>query len=189
MSSSDDGDIIEIESSADTESNLNTENQSQAEDAIDSLNVTNDTSENEAKESEQETSKGHEKAQNVAEGVGATSSKPKEYTGKKAAETKNPKPEKKPQESSSKTKSSDEKINSDPKASNMATRSSSPLKSVPVKLRNYFTEQDEEYFSRQETNDVFVSRNSREIYWNRKEGRVRPERRVMDYHYVCFWYC
>ena len=65
LNSSDDGDIIEIESSTDSESNLNTEDQSEAEDANDSRNVTNETSENEAKESEQETSKGQEKAQNV----------------------------------------------------------------------------------------------------------------------------
>ena len=82
MNSSDDGDIIEIESSTDSESNLNTENQSEAEDANDSLNVTNEASENEAKESEQETSKGQEKAQNVPEGGGAISSKATEYTKK-----------------------------------------------------------------------------------------------------------
>ena len=52
LKSSDDGYIIEIESSTDSESNLNTENQSEAEDANDSLNVTNETSENEPKESE-----------------------------------------------------------------------------------------------------------------------------------------
>ena len=74
MNSSDDGDIIEIESS-DSESNLNAENQSEAEDANDSLIVRNETSENEAKESEQETSKGQEEAQNVPEGGGATLSK------------------------------------------------------------------------------------------------------------------
>ena len=51
LNSSDDGDIIEIESSTDSESNLNTENQSEAEDANDSINVTKETSENEAKES------------------------------------------------------------------------------------------------------------------------------------------
>ena len=50
---------------------------------MDSLNVTNDTSENEAKESDQETSKWQEEAQNFAEGGGATSSKHTEYTGKK----------------------------------------------------------------------------------------------------------
>ena len=82
LNSSDDGDIIEIESSTDSESNLITENQSEAEDASDSLNVTNETPENEAKESEQETSKGQEKAQNVPEGGGATSSKATEYTEK-----------------------------------------------------------------------------------------------------------
>ena len=91
LNSSEDGDIIEIESSTDSESNLNTENQSEAEDANDSLNVTNETSENEAKESEQDFSKGQEKAQNVPEGGGATSSKAAEYTDKKPAETKIPK--------------------------------------------------------------------------------------------------
>ena len=60
-------------------------------------------------------------------------------------------------ESSSKTKSTEEKINSNPKSPKMATRSSSRLKSVPDRLRNYFAEQDEEYFSSQETDDVFVS--------------------------------
>ena len=82
LNSSDDGDIIEIESSTDSESNLNTENQSEAEDANDSLNVTNETSEIEAKESEQETSKRQEKAQNVPEGGGATPSKATEYAEK-----------------------------------------------------------------------------------------------------------
>ena len=90
MNSSDDGDIIEIESSTDSESNLNTENQTEAEDANDSLNVTYETSENEAKESEQETFKGQEKAQNVPDGEGATSSKATEYIEKKPAETKIP---------------------------------------------------------------------------------------------------
>ena len=50
LNNSDDGDIIGIESSTDSESNLNTENQSEAVDANDSLNVTNETSENEDKE-------------------------------------------------------------------------------------------------------------------------------------------
>ena len=94
MNSSDDDDIIELESSTDSESNLNTENQSEAEDANDSLIATNDTSENEAKESEQETSKGQERAKNVAKGGSATSWKPTEYIRKKAAETNIPKPEK-----------------------------------------------------------------------------------------------
>ena len=161
MNSSDDGDIIEIESSTDSESNLITENQSEAEDASDSLKVTNETPENEAKESEQETSKGKEKAQNVPEGGGATSSKATEYTEKKSAETKIPKPEQKQQDSSSKTKSTEEKVNSNARAPKMATRSSSRLKSVPERLKNYFTEQDEEYFSSQETDNVFVSGKSR----------------------------
>ena len=39
----------------------------------------------------------------------------------------------------------------------MDTRSSNRLKSVPERLKNYFTEQDEVYFSSQETDDVFVS--------------------------------
>ena len=163
LNSSDDGDIIQIESSTDSESNLNTKNQSEAEDANDSLNITNETSEKEAKELEQEPSKGQEKAQIVPEGGGATSSKAAEYTEKKSAETKIPKPEKKQQESSSKTKSTEEKekVNSNPKAPKMATRSSSRLKLGPERLKNYFTEQDEEYFSGQETDDVFVSGKSR----------------------------
>ena len=135
LHSSDDGDIIAIESSTDSESNINTENQSEAEDANDSLNVANETSENEAKKSEQGTSKGQEKAQNVPEGGGATSSKATEHTEKKPAETKIPKPEKKQQESSSKTNSTEQKINSDPKAPKMATKSSSRLKSVPERLQ------------------------------------------------------
>ena len=102
LNSSDDGDIIEIESSTDSESNLNTENQSEAEDANDSLNVTNETPENEAKESEQEISKGQEKAQKVPEGGGATSSKATEYTEKKTSRNKNSKTREKQQESSSK---------------------------------------------------------------------------------------
>ena len=43
LNSSDDDDMIEIESSTDCESNLNTEIQSEDEDAKNSLNVTNDT--------------------------------------------------------------------------------------------------------------------------------------------------
>ena len=80
---------------------------------------------------------------------------------KKISRNKNSKTRKKTQESSSKTKSTQEKINSDPKAPKMATRPRSQLKPVPEKLKNYFTEQDEEYFSNQETNDVFVSGKSR----------------------------
>ena len=75
LNSSEDDDIIEIESPTDSKSILNTEDQSEAEDANDSLNVTNDTCENEARESEQETSRGQQKAANVAEGGDATSSK------------------------------------------------------------------------------------------------------------------
>ena len=52
-------------------------------------------------------------------------------------------------------------INSNTKAPEMATGSSSRLKSVPERLQNYFTEQDDEYFSSQETDDVFVSGKSR----------------------------
>ena len=130
MNSSNDDEVIEIESSTDLEGNLNTENQSEAEDANNLLIVTNDTSENEAKESEQETSKGKEKANNVAEGGCAASSKPTEYT-EKNSRNKIQKPEKKPQESTSKTKSTEEKINTDCKAPKMANRSSSRLKLVP----------------------------------------------------------
>ena len=80
---------------------------------------------------------------------------------KKSAETKIPKPEEKPQASSSKTKNTEEKFNSDPKAPKMATTSSRRLQPVPEKLMNYVTEQDEEYFSCRETDDVFVSGKSR----------------------------
>ena len=59
LNSSDDDDTIEKASSTDSESNLNTENQSEAEDADDSLNVRIDTFENEPKESERESTKGH----------------------------------------------------------------------------------------------------------------------------------
>ena len=52
---------------------------------------------------------------------------------------------KKPQEANSKTKSTNEKIDSVPMAPKKARRSSSRLKSVTAKL-NYFTEQDEENF-------------------------------------------
>ena len=95
MNSSDAGDIIEIESSTDTESNLNTKNQSEAEDDIDSLNVTNDTSENEAKESEQETSKGAREGTKCFRGRRCKFNKTYRVHWKKTAETKVPKPEKK----------------------------------------------------------------------------------------------
>ena len=39
----------------------------------------------------------------------------------------------------------------------MTPRFSSRLKSVLEKVKNYFTEQDEEYFSSQETDDSFVA--------------------------------
>ena len=52
LKSSDDDDIIKIESSTDSESNLTTENQSEAEDVNSSLSFTNAWYENEAKESE-----------------------------------------------------------------------------------------------------------------------------------------
>ena len=82
-------------------------------------------------------------------------------TLEKKQQKKIPKPERKPQESSSKTKSTEQKINGNLKAIKMATKSSSRLKSVPEKLKNYFTEQDEEYFCSQENDDVFVSEKSR----------------------------
>ena len=76
LNSSGDDERIEIEPFTDSERNQNTEDQSKAQGANDSLNDTNDMSENEAKELEQETSKGHEKAKNVAKRGSATSSKP-----------------------------------------------------------------------------------------------------------------
>ena len=88
MNSSDDDDIIETELSTDSETNLNTENQFGAEDANNSRNVTNDTSENEAKGAEQETSLVQEKANKIAEWGGEISLNPTEYTAKKTAETK-----------------------------------------------------------------------------------------------------
>ena len=69
----------------------------------------------------------------------------------------------------------------------MATRFSSRLKSVPEKLKNYFTEQDDGYFSSEEADNVFVSGKFRTKLWNLKEMRVHPEHRVMEYHYVCIW--
>ena len=62
MNSSDADGINEIESSTDIKINLNTENQSEAEEAIDSLYVSN---ESEAIEPEQRTSKGQEKASKI----------------------------------------------------------------------------------------------------------------------------
>ena len=88
LNTSDHYDITEIELSTDSESNLNSENQCEAEDANNSLKIINDTSEYEAKESEQETTKGQEKASRVAAGGSATSSIPTEYTGKKPASKK-----------------------------------------------------------------------------------------------------
>ena len=76
-------------------------------------------------------------------------------TPEKTRRNKNSKNRKK--ESSSKSKSTEENINSDPKAPKMSIRSRRRLKSVFENLKNYFTEQDEEYFSIQETDDVFVS--------------------------------
>ena len=45
----------------------------------------------------------------------------------------------------------------------MATKSSSQLKSVPGKRKKYFTEQYEEYFSSQETDDNFLRKMQKEI--------------------------
>ena len=94
MVSSEDDDIIEIESSTDSESNLNSENQSEAENVNNSLNLTNDPVENETKESKQETLKGQEKANKLAEGRSESSSEPKKKAGRKSAQTKIPKAEK-----------------------------------------------------------------------------------------------
>ena len=91
LDSSEDDDKIEIESSTDSESNLNSENHSEAENINNSLNLTNDTVENETKESEQETHKEQEKANKVAEGRGESSSEPKKKPGRKSAQTKIPK--------------------------------------------------------------------------------------------------
>ena len=188
MHSSGDNDIVELESSTDSKSILNTEKQSEAEDAKDSLNVTNRTSEKEAKESKQETFKGQEMAKNVAERRCATSSKHTEYTGKNQ-QTQKFQNQKKSHRNLVVKQSTEEKINSDPRALKKSTRSSSLFKLVPEKLKNYVKEQDEEYFSGEEANDGFVSGESSKKYWNRKERQVRPEHRVMEYHYVFFWHC
>ena len=90
LNKSDDDDIIEMDSSTDSETDLNYVIQSEVEISNNSLNVTNDTFESEANESEQETSKEQEKATEVAEEGSETSSKTKKYAGKKAAERKNP---------------------------------------------------------------------------------------------------
>ena len=90
MNSSDDDDIVEIESSTDSEGNLYTKNQSEVEDTNSSQNVKNDTSVNEAKESERQTSKWQMKANNFADGAILQFFE----TGKKAAETIIPKPKK-----------------------------------------------------------------------------------------------
>ena len=79
---------------------------------------------------------------------------------KKAAESKCPKPEKNLRSLVVKN-STEEKINSDRMAPKMTAKSSSRLKSVPEKLKNYFFEQDEVYFSSQETGDVLLSGKSR----------------------------
>ena len=71
------------ESSTHSENNLNTKNLSEDEDASHSLNVINGTSENEAEESEQESSQWQKKADKFAEG--ANSLKPTEYPVKKTA--------------------------------------------------------------------------------------------------------
>ena len=70
MDSSDNDDMFEIESSTDSEGNLNSEKQSKAENSNNSPIVTIDISENEANESEQETLKGYEQANKVSEESG-----------------------------------------------------------------------------------------------------------------------
>ena len=157
LNSSDNDDTIEKASSTDSGSNLNTKNQSETEAASDSLNVRNDTSENEAKELERESTKGQVTLLTMVAREEVQLLQNLQSTLEKKQQKKIPKPERKPQESSSKTKSTEQKINGDLKAIKMATKSSSRLKSVPEKLKNYFTEQDVEYFSSQENSDVFVS--------------------------------
>ena len=77
MNSPGDDDIIENELFTNSESNVNSENQSEAEIDNSLLNVTNDTSENESKESEHQNSKEKEKANNVVGGGCTTYLKPK----------------------------------------------------------------------------------------------------------------
>ena len=122
MNSSDDGDIIEIESSTDNESNLNTENQPEAEHAIDSQTVTMTCLRMKLKNQSKKTLKRKRRHKMLPWEEVQLHQNVQSTLEKKAAETKIPKPEKKPQESSSKTKSTKEKINSDPRAPKMATR-------------------------------------------------------------------
>ena len=70
----------------------------------------------------------------------------------------------------------------------MATIYGSRLKLVPEEFKNYFIAQDEEYFSSQETDDIFVSGKFRKKKRNRIERRVCPEHRVMEYNYICIWH-
>ena len=65
MNSSDDDDILGIESTADSEGNLNTKNQSEGRYSKDSLIFTNEKSQNDSNESEQETSKEQEKLNKI----------------------------------------------------------------------------------------------------------------------------
>ena len=60
----------------------------------------------------------------------------------------------------------------------MTTSSSSRLKLVPEKLKNYFTEQDEEYFSSQETDDFFVSGKFR-------KKKMEPKRKASSSGALC----
>ena len=84
-----------------------------------------------------------------------TNSKTTEYSGKKAAEKKFPKPEKRHMKLVVKQKVLQKRLTVIPRHQKWQ-KSSSRLKSVPEKLKNYFTEQDEEQFSSQETDNVFV---------------------------------
>ena len=114
-----------MESSADSESNLSRENQSEAEDANDSLNVTNDMCENEAENQSKKPLKGKRRQTRLPWEEVKLFRNLQITLGKKAAESKIPEQEKRPQEARSKIISTEENINSDPKARKIATKSSS----------------------------------------------------------------
>ena len=63
-----------------------------------------------------------------------------------------------------------------------AIRSSSRLNSVPEKLKIYFTRQDENYFSPDETDDVFVLGALKKEKQILEEIQVGTELRVMEHH-------
>ena len=98
---------------------------------------------------------------------------------KKQRKQRFPNPENKPQEGSSNTKSTEEKINGDPKAPNMATSSSSRLELVPEKLKNYFSEPDEHYLSSRKRVIFLMQKN-----WKRNNGIKKKSKFILS---IVWW--